>query len=311
MSKVSIIVPVYNVEAFLKECVDSILSQSYADFELILVDDGSTDGSGAICDAYACDERVQVVHKANGGLSSARNAGMDRAVGDLFMFVDSDDYILPNALEILFSAQKETNADVVVADYFGEKVKPQSSYKVKPRLFTPKQALKRILQEKMNTSACAKLYKAALFQDIRFPEGLIYEDYATIPKVIGAAKSIAYTHACVYYYRPNPKSITGVTFSAKRMEYFTVAEMVKNYLQKEHETLIPWANLRDTRYAISFYMQVAKSGFTDESIEEFLIDYVRKNIFQYCFKTRYSILSKAYGILIALSPQLARKQMHK
>ena len=118
MAEVSIIVPVYQVENYIRQCIDSILAQTFTDFELILVDDGSKDQSGQICDAYAgMDERVKVIHKKNGGLSDARNRGMDQAVGNYFMFVDSDDYIAPTMIEYLYQHILNENADIAACNY--------------------------------------------------------------------------------------------------------------------------------------------------------------------------------------------------
>ena len=118
MAEVSIIVPVYQVEKYIRQCVDSILAQTFTDFELILVDDGSKDQSGQICDEYAGrDRRVRVIHKENGGLSDARNKGMDQAVGNYFMFIDSDDYTAPTMIECLYKSILNENADIAVCNY--------------------------------------------------------------------------------------------------------------------------------------------------------------------------------------------------
>lgn len=307
--KVSVIIPVYNVEGFLEECVHSVLSQTYKNYEVILVDDGSADSSGEICDSYAKYENVKVIHKENGGLSSARNAGMAIADGDLLFFVDSDDYISKDSLEIMTNIYIDTNADVVVA-HFSHKEEDLARRKGSaPVVIDGQKALKRLLQERISPSASAKLYKAEMFHDIRFPEGMIYEDYATIPKIVGKAKTVAITDTCVYFYRENPQSITGVAFSAKRMQFFDVADSIIDYLRIDNKHLIKWADMRHTRYAISFYKQIAQSGFNDERIEKTLVCQIRKYIVPYCIITRYSILSRLFGILIAISPNAARRLM--
>ena len=119
MPKVSIIVPVYKAEAYLHRCVDSILAQTFTDFELLLIDDGSPDRSGEICDEYAQkDSRIRVIHKENGGVSSARQRGLDEAVGEYTIHVDSDDWVEPNMLEELYKKAKQDDADIVICDYF-------------------------------------------------------------------------------------------------------------------------------------------------------------------------------------------------
>lgn len=309
--KVSVIIPVYNVEGFLEECVHSVLSQTYKNYEVILVDDGSADSSGEICDSYAKYENVKVIHKENGGLSSARNAGMAIADGDLLFFVDSDDYISKDSLEIMTNIYIDTNADVVVAHFSHKEEDLARRKESAPVVIDGQKALKWLLQERISPSASAKLYKAEMFHDIRFPEGMIYEDYATIPKIVGEAETVAITDTCVYFYRENPQSITGVAFSAKRMQFFDVADSIIDYLRMENKHLIKWADMRHTRYAISFYKQIAQSGFNDERIEKTLVCQIRKNIVPYCIITRYSILSRLFGILIALSPNAARRLMQR
>ncbi len=306
MPKVSIIVPVYNVEEYLAECVESILSQSYSDYEMILVDDGSTDSSGTICDSYSGHGKIKVIHKENGGLSSARNAGMRAACGELLCFVDSDDCVSKTGLEELIRIYDESGADVVIAGYSSNKADLEYTKVPSVSALEPNQALKLMLKERINPSAWAKLYKASLFENISFPDGLIYEDYATFPKILGVSGSVAVTDIPIYYYRPNPQSITGVAFSEKRMQFFTVADTVLEYLRGNAPELIKWAEMRHTRYAISFYMQIARSGFKNDEIENYLVKLIRKNILKYCFITRYSPLSRAYGLLIALSPRAAR-----
>ncbi len=310
MSKVSIIVPVYNVEQYLSECIESILNQSFRDYELILVDDGSTDKSGELCDAYAQRENVKVIHKQNGGLSSARNAGMDIAQGELLYFVDSDDFLSENGLSELVKMYDESGADVVIAQLTQDRAELAAHQALDYFTYDRKKVLELLFREKLNPSANCKLYRSALFNGIRFPEGLVYEDYATIPRVVDAADKIAVTQFKVYYYRPNPESITGVAFSPRRMQFFTVADMMLEFLQNGNAELIKFAKMRHTRYAISFYKQIAETDFHDAEIEKYLVGLIRKNIFRYWF-TGYSVFSRAYGSVVAICPPLARKMMKK
>lgn len=133
--QISVIIPIYNVEKYLSDCVESVLKQTYTDLEIILVDDGSQDASGQICDDYAKqDSRVQVIHKKNGGLSSARNAGIDQATGQYFFFLDSDDWIAENALELLYKEIKSTGSDLALCnmqyvDEQGKNLENQSAYR--------------------------------------------------------------------------------------------------------------------------------------------------------------------------------------
>ncbi len=308
MCKVSVIVPIYNVEKFLNECVENILNQTYRDFELILVDDGSTDNCSSICDdLQKIDNRINVIHKANGGLSSARNAGIEVAKGELITFIDSDDLISEIYLEQLVFTYEQSSCDIVVSGISSSLKKLNCRVTDKSKICLNNKALKYLLKEKISTSACGKLFVKSLFDKINFPEGKIYEDYATIPKIFGVANNVALVDKALYYYRPNDTSITGTIFSDKRMQYFEIAEDIIKFLDKSYPKYKKNAYCRNTRYAISFFRQIAKSGFKDESIEKFLVLYVRKNIFRYVFTTRYSVLSKFYGLAIFVCPRLAKK----
>ena len=176
--QISVIVPVYKVERYLRRCVQSILNQTHSNLEVILVDDGSPDGSGALCDEFAKqDSRVQVIHKDNGGLSDARNAGLSIARGDYVTFVDSDDWIEPDAYEAMLALAEESGAQLVCAGRYDEdETTGQITVGLCPEkreLISDKEALRRILRwDNMDSSACDKLYARALFRDIRYPVGL-------------------------------------------------------------------------------------------------------------------------------------------
>lgn len=181
---VSVIVPVYNVKPYLEECLDSILQQSYTQMEIILIDDGSTDGSGAICDSYLQkDNRFQVIHQQNQGLSAARNRGIECAAGDYLCFVDSDDYLYPNSIEILLRLCVENEADMSICtfDLLTNETKHclQAAERISPsvEVFCGNQKMEAYLrQKKINTAAWGKMYAAKLFRELRFPVGKLYED---------------------------------------------------------------------------------------------------------------------------------------
>ena len=177
---ISVIVPIYKVEKYLHKCIDSILAQTYTNLEIILVDDGSPDNCGKICDEYAAkDSRIKVIHQPNGGLSAARNAGLDIATGDYIGFVDSDDYIAPDMYEKLYNALVKNDADMAICDYqrFGNEL-PYDEMSLTTEVITGLQAM-----EKQNTVincsfvvAWSKLYKSFIFSNVRFPVGKINED---------------------------------------------------------------------------------------------------------------------------------------
>ena len=201
MCKISVIVPVYNVERFLRECIESIISQTYKDLEIILVNDGSTDKSPLICEEYKkIDARVIVLHKENGGLSDARNKGIDISTGEYIGFVDSDDFIENDMYELLLNNIKKVEADIATCGVISEKVKDKNFYK-EEIIVNAHDGLKEMLMERsMNTSACDKLYKRSLFDEIRYPKDKLYEDLYTTYKLLHKANKIVISNQKKYYY---------------------------------------------------------------------------------------------------------------
>lgn len=243
---ISVIVPVYNVEKYLNECIDSILAQTYTDFELILVDDGSPDNCGAICDEYAeKDSRIRVIHQENGGLSVARNTGLDAANGEYITFVDSDDVIYKTYLERLLQTLLLENADVAVCNKteFWDKEIPaienHGSTK-KAESMTGLEACSRVYRVGGGISiiACCKLYRNVLFEDVRFPVGRIHEDQAVVPRVLYASSKIAVIDENLYYYRQHSESIMRRKFNRKRFEnLISIDECIEFFTQKNEVTI--------------------------------------------------------------------------
>ena len=216
MAEVSIIVPVYQVENYIRQCIDSVLAQTFTDFELILVDDGSKDKSGQICDEYALmDQRVKVIHKENGGLSDARNCGMDQAVGNYFMFVDSDDYIAPTMLEYLHKALTHKEADIAVCNFlyfFEEDRKRDFSTNVKSEVLSGTEIFYNRKNERnygIWTVAWNKLYKRKTFGEVRFRFGKYHEDEFWANDIYQMDIKVVTIPECLYYYRQRGNSIMG------------------------------------------------------------------------------------------------------
>lgn len=216
---ISVIVPVYKVEIYLRKCVDSILDQTYSNLEVILVDDGSPDNCGIICDEYAKkDSRVVVIHKENGGLSDARNAGMAIAKGEMVIFVDSDDWLPLDAIEKLFVLLINSGADVAVGDHVRSDEKglllQKESY-LRDGIFDSVEFMEYVLRN--GCAAWAQLYRREVHINQEFPVGEINEDEAIVLKVLSNCRKIAVTAECVYYYRCRAESITTNAFSRKKM----------------------------------------------------------------------------------------------
>lgn len=211
---ISVIVPIYKVERYLKKCIDSIINQTYKNLEIILVDDGSPDSCPKICDEYEKkDSRIKVIHKQNGGLSDARNAGIDVAKGDYIAFVDSDDYIEQDMYEMLYTILKKYNADISISSrYIVNEDGKRFAYTSKDSNILDmdaKEALRRIFSFKdFDMSSCDKLYNIRLFKDIRYPCGKLNEDYYVIPQLFHKSKKIVYIPIPLYNYLQRQGSIT-------------------------------------------------------------------------------------------------------
>ena len=220
---VSIIVPVYNVEKYIQKCLASISAQTYHNIEVILVDDGSTDGSGRICDeASSADARFTVVHKANGGLSDARNTGLSAIGGTWVFFLDSDDYISPHCIETMLNAALESGAEIVECEFstVGDDEKINWTYPTgRYELHRQPEALERFLDYRGTwIMAWNKLYRADLFEDIRFPVGRLNEDEFTTPYLVEHARLYASLKDSLYAYVQREGSIMHTAFSEKKLD---------------------------------------------------------------------------------------------
>lgn len=230
---VSIIIPVYKVEKYLVECIESILNQTYKDFELLLIDDGSPDCCPQICENFAKkDPRIIVIHKKNGGLSDARNSGLDIAKGNYIMFVDSDDFISTNALEILINVAKKHTADIVQAEATRDISKlgvviesPINTFDSGEYAFTDY-----LVKHSIKDMAWAKLYRRNLFDGIRYPVGQYNEDTLTTYKLLLAAKKVVCISSPIYFYRINNNGITHGDYNVKHFAAHDIPKQIKNYL---------------------------------------------------------------------------------
>ncbi len=237
----SIIVPIYNVEAYLPRCIDSILAQTYTDFELILVDDGSPDNCPSICDEYAeKDSRIIVIHKENGGLSSARNAGLDIAQGDYIGFVDSDDFIHPQMYERLMESLTDNNADISICNFerVNEAGNPISD--LYPLLTSSVSSGINILRDFKKSGylniqyivVVNKVFSRDLWNNIRFPIGRIHEDEFVAHHLLGASKCVSSINEQFYYYRQTSGSIMNKPYNLRRLDWFIALEDRVEYLLK-------------------------------------------------------------------------------
>jgi len=268
---VTIIVPVYNISEYLPACVESLRKQTYEDIEIILVDDGSTDGSGALCDEYAAqDARIRVVHKENGGLSSARNAGLDVATGQWVLFVDGDDYLVCDAAERLLNVVKlHQDADFLHFLYQetdgswqpGEQ-KPEITVQTNvPDLFQYLYDMGGVA-----ASACTKLFRKELLDSLRFKEGIRHEDEELMTRLLPMCRKVVYTNLLLYGYVMRQGSIIHSQFSPKAMDIFPIMDARIQVLQQLCcNNLALEAQRRMFQTAVWLYCLARKGGSRDEA----------------------------------------------
>lgn len=236
---ISVIVPIYNVQQYLPECLDSLLVQTYTNLEILLIDDGSTDESGKICDEYAAkDDRVRVIHKENGDVSAARNTGLTESKGKYISFVDSDDVVSPLFLEELYDLLQKKDADISACAFersintiFSEK-----RAETKDWLFSSEEMLVNWHGKfkAYETVLWNKLYKAELFNDLRFADGRRNEDVLLSHRIVEKAKNVAITNKILYLYRVRPNSITTSEVNRKYIQHNLSAQQERLAYFKEH-----------------------------------------------------------------------------
>ena len=256
---VSVIVPVYNVEEYLGRCVESILAQTYSNLEVILVDDGAKDSSGRICDAFAQkDPRVRVIHKENGGLSSARNAGIEVATGDWLEFVDSDDWLEPDAVGSMLELALKHQVELVVGGRWDVSAKTG----IKKKGLCPKvqevlsgeELVRRIFRwDNCDSSACDKLFARRLFREIRFPYGVICEDVPVMYRIVLDAGRAALLDRPIYNYFHRSGSITYTGISEKTFHFSRHTAVILPWIRANHpnlETEARYLRVRSLAYAV-------------------------------------------------------------
>lgn len=299
---VSVIVPVYNVEEYLSRCVDSILTQTYRNLEVILVDDGAKDSSGSICDAYAReDSRVRVIHKENGGLSSARNAGIDIAKGDYLEFVDSDDWIEPDAVENLLQMALEHQVELVTGGRWDVKArtgeKKLGLCPQKQEIISGEELASRIFRwDNCDSSACDKLFHRRLFREIRFPLGVVCEDVPVMYRIALDAGRVAMLNKPIYNYFHRSGSISMTrSISDKTFHFSQHTEKILDDIRKNRPCLTAEARYLRVRSLVNSVISVDLA-----SPEE------RKTYGQICKQERHSLRQQAWFVLT--SPLFGRKE---
>jgi len=260
---ISIIIPVYNVRQHLEACFNSLKKQNYPKLEFIIIDDGSTDGSGIFCDNFAKEDlRARVFHQNNKGLSEARNRGLKEAKGDYITFVDSDDVISPDYAQYLFALINKYKVDISVCaikeiTIKGHRKNYGAGYS--EELLNTEEALGRMLLEKgFNVSAYAKMYRKKLWQGITFPENMLHEDLGTTYKLFTQCNQIAYGEKAKYIYKKRKESISSLGFSKDKLAIIILTDQMCDDLEPNYPYLLNIIRLRRMHARFSVLRQILK-----------------------------------------------------
>lgn len=271
---ISVIVPVYKVEPYLDKCISSIANQTYKNLEIILVDDGSPDNCPAMCDAWAeKDSRIRVIHKPNGGLSDARNAGMAVATGELMAFVDSDDWIVPDMYEYLYQRLTEDNSDIAacgVQMVWEDKKLCRMLTRTGSCVLNQEEAMRAIIEESwLKQPVWYKIYKTALVRDILFPKGKYHEDVFWSYQAVGSAQKVSVSDHIGYYYLQHGGSIMGEGYSLKRLDAVEAKAQRCAYIQERFSALSPLA-VKDLWFTCIYQGQLALRTLDKTEAEKIL-----------------------------------------
>lgn len=303
---ITVIVPVYNVEVYLDRCIESIIHQTYANLEIILVDDGSTDGSNEVCTKYQkMDNRIIVVNKANGGLSSARNAGLNIAKGEYVGFVDGDDYVSEDMYENLYRLIKQTTSNISIGGryrVYDDKCEIEQFRNYPSLIMTKIDALAALMSYSgFDMSVCDKLFERTLFNNIEFPFGKTCEDSFVTYKIFSNASKVAYDKKPYYYYYQRPNSISrnsGVNETAIEANYEQLQFISSNY-----PTLINEAYTSYITSAISIYNEYLKRNKKWTSVKKYQ-KYAKRNLHYVINNKRITKMKKIQIIIFSKSISL-------
>ena len=321
---VSVIVPVYNVAPYLREALDSVVNQSYKDLEIIIVEDGSTDGSADICEEYAdSDARIKLIKQLNKGLSGARNTGLENATGDLVAFVDSDDSISPLFVEFLVNAMISSDSQIGVCRcsiiYSDGSMNGVAASSVFPTIsngiYERADAIRLLIEEKMSFNACNKLFKRELFSGVKFHEGHVYEDAFSCVKLFDKAVRVVLVDEALYNYRRRTGSITASINMDNINDCFLAHNSVSEFIRLNWSDIIPeQLYLKKHQEIVTFlilsYIKLIKSGSEDKTLERKLRALILKTKREVGIKT-LEPKAKIYYYVIKECPALIRVLRNK
>jgi len=315
---ISIIVPVYNIKEYLPRCVASLQAQTYTNIEILLVDDGSTDGTGALCDELAAkDERIRVFHKENGGSSTARNLGLSKAQGEYIGFVDSDDYVEPDMYECLYQALQEQDAQIAQVgrneiDEQGNLLEDICIPPTEAQFLNSRDFLKELLMHRGDCSFCTKLFAKSLLQGREFPVGRLNEDFHLLVNMLPGVKGIVslpgYKYHVFYRIGSNSRKQSKEEFSRVFADSVDNADMVWGIVEKEFEELKKVAFRFGVFQRIEYLLHIPISQMTRDNIFYGNVKrYMRKHWCRSMVNPHLTVKNKCYHTLFALAPKMLRK----
>lgn len=311
MDKICVVVPIYNVDRYLVRCLDSIINQTYKNLQIILVDDGSTDKSSKICDEYEKkDNRIEVIHKKNGGLSSARNKGIESCKGKYICFIDSDDYIENDMIEYLYNLIKKYSAEISICNM----KKFTDNYNIKnhnqkERIVELKKqdALRKMinLNEIIYPNAMNKLYLYELFESgkIVYPINRLYEDMLVTAQLFGKAKKIVSSNMDKYYYYMREESISNSEYTEKELDHITMSEELLSYIDNYFPELNKYYRAYHSINMLSVCNKIILSRKTDKVIEE-AKKFIKDNKSNIIFNSNLKIIKKVQLLLFTYMNKL-------
>lgn len=310
MDKISVVIPIYNVEKYLRRCIDSVISQTYQNIEIILVDDGSPDRCGEICDQYlTMDKRVVVVHQENRGLSEARNSGITKATGNYIAFVDSDDYVDKNMLEILHNNIVKYNADISCCGhmdvYEGRNIDIPTNTKEMIRVYNTEQAMETFLYTKeIDVVAWNKLYKMELFDGIRYMPGKLFEDHFTTYKILDRAGRIVNTNLLLYYYCKRSTSIGGSSFTDRNYELKEALDKEVPYIINKYPNIESEVSIAYLTWLVVLYDKILLAEKNDDSLLHCIRGLVRKYFLKIITSNKMGSSKKIQLLLLGFNKQI-------
>lgn len=301
---ISIIVPIYNVGKYLPKCIESILNQTFKNFELILVNDGSTDNSGVVCDDYAKkDTRIKIIHKSNGGVSSARNAGLYVAKGEYIGFVDPDDYIDKNMYEKLYRLCIDNNSDIAICRFNREinrKIQNKESTEEIIEL-NNMEAMNELFKGNLyRFSLCNKLFSKKCFNDVLFPEERIHEDLSTTYKLFANSKKAVYINYCGYIYVRRENSILTSTYNEKRLQAFIAWDEIIEFIDKNYYEIIEQVIATFTYWCVDNILYILNQVNNSKKKNNYLNIIQKYTTKYYIYIKRNNILSRSYKLRIRI-----------